>query len=123
MDFKSENSVRQALGRIRNMPRFIWVAAYGFNQVGKAHLDPLIAHFGTSLSQLNIRLLQQSDFDALDDLEMSFQAESLLCWAKMAVAQCLNGSVSRICAGGAARRRTSSHRSTPRLNWEMLVRI
>jgi hypothetical protein len=30
-------------------------------------------------------LLQQSDFDALDDIEIGFQAESLLCWAKMAV--------------------------------------
>jgi hypothetical protein len=84
---QSENSVRQALGRIReNLPRFIWVAAYGFNQVGNGSTSiPSLLTSGQSLSQLNIRLLQQSDFDALDDLEMGFQAESLLCWAKMAV--------------------------------------
>jgi hypothetical protein len=40
---------------------------------------------GHRLTQLNIRLLQQADFAALDDLDTGFQAESLLCWAKMAV--------------------------------------
>jgi hypothetical protein len=84
---QSENSVRQALGRIReNLPRFLWVAAYGFNQVGNGSTSiPGLLTSGESLTQLNIRLLQQSDFDALDDIEMGFQAESLLCWAKMAV--------------------------------------
>jgi len=53
--------------------------------VGNGSSIPSLLTSGQSLSQLNIRLLQQSDFDALDDLEMSFQAESLLCWAKMAV--------------------------------------
>jgi len=77
--------VRQALGRIReNMPRFIWVAAYGFNQVGNGSPRSPHCSLRDRVSQLNIRLLQQSDFDALDDLEMGFQAESLLCWAKMA---------------------------------------
>ena len=84
---QSENSVRQALGRIReHLPRYIWVAAYGFNQVGNGSTSiPALLASGQNLTQLNIRLLQQSDFDALDDLEMGFQAESLLCWAKMAV--------------------------------------
>ncbi len=84
---QSENSVRQALGRIReNLPRFLWVASYGFNQVGNGSTSiPALLNSGHSLTQLNIKLLQQSDFDALDDLEMGFQAESLLCWAKMAV--------------------------------------
>ncbi|NEQ24195.1 MAG: bifunctional DNA primase/helicase, partial [Microcoleus sp. SIO2G3] len=84
---QSENSVRQALGRIReNLPRFIWVAPYGFNQVGNGSTSiPSLLTSGQSLTQLNVRLLQQSDFDALDDIETSFQAESLMCWAKMAV--------------------------------------
>lgn len=84
---QSENSVRQALGRIReNLPRYLWVASYGFNQVGNGSTSiPALLSSGQNLTQANIRLLQQSDFDALDDIETGFQAESLLCWAKMAV--------------------------------------
>ncbi len=84
---QTENSVRQALGRIReNLPRYVWVAAYGFNQVGNGSTSiPALLTSGQSLTQLNLRLLQQSDFDALDDLDTRFQAESMLCWAKMAV--------------------------------------
>ncbi|MGB7439709.1 MAG: plasmid replication protein, CyRepA1 family, partial [Coleofasciculaceae cyanobacterium] len=84
---QAENSVRQALGRIReNLPRFIWVASYGFNKIGNGSTSiPSLLNSGHRLTQLNIRLLQQSDFDALDDLDLGFQAESLICWAKMAV--------------------------------------
>ena len=84
---QSENSVRQSLGRIReNLPRFLWVATSGFNRVGNGSTSiPSLLTSGHNLTQLNIRLLQQSDFDALDDIEVGFQAESLLCWAKMAV--------------------------------------
>lgn len=84
---QSENSVRQALGRIReNLPRFLWVAQSGFNRVGNSSTSiPSLLSSGQSLTQLNIRLLQQSDFDALDDIEMGFQSESMLAWAKMAV--------------------------------------
>ncbi|MBR8833260.1 MAG: DUF3854 domain-containing protein [Stigonema ocellatum SAG 48.90 = DSM 106950] len=84
---QSENSVRQALGRIReNLPRFLWIATSGFNRVGNGSTSiPSLLTNGHSLTQTNIRLLQQSDFDALDDIEVGFQAESLLCWAKMAV--------------------------------------
>lgn len=84
---QSENSVRQALGRIReNLPRYLWVASYGFNQVGNGSSSiPALLTSGQSLTQANIRLLQQSDFDAIDDIETGFQAESLLGWAKMAV--------------------------------------
>ena len=84
---QSENSVRQSLGRIReSLPRFLWVASSGFNRVGNGSTSiPSLLTSGHSLTQLNIRLLQQSDFDALDDIEVGFQAESLLCWAKMAV--------------------------------------
>jgi len=84
---QSENSVRQALGRVReNLPRFLWVATSGFNRVGNGSTSiPSLLTSGHSLTQLNIRLLQQSDFDALDDIEVGFQAESLLAWAKMAV--------------------------------------
>jgi hypothetical protein len=80
-------SVCQALGRIReNIPRHIWVASYGFNQIGNGSTSiPALLTSGHRLTELNIRLLQQSDFDALDDIDMGFQAESLLCWAKMAV--------------------------------------
>ncbi|MEQ9671031.1 plasmid replication protein, CyRepA1 family [Coleofasciculus sp. G2-EDA-02] len=84
---QSENSVRQALGRVRqNLPRFLWVAPGGFNRVGNGSTSiPALLTSGRRLTQLNIRLLQQSDFDALDDIETGFQAESLLCWARMAV--------------------------------------
>ncbi|WP_017306509.1 plasmid replication protein, CyRepA1 family [Spirulina subsalsa] len=84
---QSENSVRQALGRIReNLPRWLWVAPYGFNQVGNGSTSiPALLDSGQRLTQVNIRLLQQSDFEALDDLETGFGAESLLCWAKFAV--------------------------------------
>lgn len=84
---QSENSVRQALGRIRgNIPRFIWIANRGFNQVGNGSTSmSCLLSSGQRLTRLNIRLLQQSDFEGLDDLEIRFQAESLLCWAKMAV--------------------------------------
>ena len=84
---QTANSVCQSLGRIReNLPRYIWVAPYGFNQVGNGSTSiPSLLTSGHRLTQLNIRLLQQSDFDSIDDLDIGFQAESLLCWAKMAV--------------------------------------
>jgi hypothetical protein len=84
---QTATSVCQALGRIRaNIPRHIWVAGYSFNQVGNGSTS--IASLLTSghrLTELNIRLLQKSDLENLDDLDTGFQAESLLCWAKMAV--------------------------------------
>ena len=84
---QAENSVRQALGRVReNIPRFLWIATYGFNQIGNGSISlKNILNSSNRLTQLNISLLQQSDFDAIEDIEMGFQAESLLCWAKMAV--------------------------------------
>ncbi|WP_324616430.1 plasmid replication protein, CyRepA1 family [Lusitaniella coriacea] len=84
---QGENSVRQAIGRIRaNIPRHLWVAAYGFNKIGNGSTSiPGLLNSGQKLTQLNIRLLQQSDFAALDDLDTGFQAESLLCWARFAV--------------------------------------
>ncbi|MCU0533449.1 MAG: DUF3854 domain-containing protein [Hydrococcus sp. Prado102] len=80
-------SVCQALGRIReNIPRHIWVASYGFNRIGNGSTSiPALLTSGHRLTELNIRLLQQTDFVALDDIDTGFQAESLLCWAKMAV--------------------------------------
>ncbi|NES86099.1 MAG: bifunctional DNA primase/helicase, partial [Moorea sp. SIO2B7] len=84
---QSAHSVCQSLGRIReNLPRYIWVAPYGFNKVGNGStsISSLLTS-GKRLTQLNIRLLQQADFEALDDLDTGFQGESLLCWAKMAV--------------------------------------
>jgi hypothetical protein len=84
---QGENSVRQTLARLRaNVPRYIWCANYGFNQVGNGSTSiPALLTCGHRLTQLNIRLLQQSDFDSFDDIDTGFQAESLLCWAKMAV--------------------------------------
>lgn len=84
---QSAASVCQALGRIReNLPRYIWAATYGFNQVGNGSTSiPALLTSGHRLTELNIRLLQQSDFASLEDLDTGFQAESLLCWAKMAV--------------------------------------
>ncbi|MGH2416580.1 MAG: plasmid replication protein, CyRepA1 family, partial [Microcystaceae cyanobacterium] len=84
---QTATSVCQALGRIReNIPRYIWIASYGFNQIGNGSTSiPTLLTSGHRLTELNIRLLQQSDFEALDDLDTAFQAESLLCWAKMAV--------------------------------------
>ncbi|MGB3509724.1 MAG: plasmid replication protein, CyRepA1 family [Microcoleaceae cyanobacterium] len=80
-------SVCQSLGRVReNIPRYLWVANSGFNQVGNGSTSiTYLLNSEQRLTQLNIRLLQQSDFDGLDDLEIGFQAESFLCWAKMAV--------------------------------------
>ena len=80
-------SVCQSLGRVReNIPRYLWVANCGFNQVGNGSTSiTSLLNSEQRLTQLNIRLLQQSDFDSLDDLEVGFQAESFLCWAKMAV--------------------------------------
>lgn len=84
---QGENSVRQALGRLReNVPRFIWVAPYSFHQIGNGStsIASLLAS-ENRLTQLNITLLQQSDFAALDAWDKNFQSESLTCWAKMAV--------------------------------------
>ncbi|MGL5035361.1 MAG: plasmid replication protein, CyRepA1 family, partial [Microcystaceae cyanobacterium] len=84
---QTATSVCQSLGRIRdNIPRHLWVAGYGFNQVGNGATSiPALLTSGNRLTELNIRLLQQSDLENLDDLDLGFQAESLLCWAKMAV--------------------------------------
>ena len=84
---QTATSVCQALGRIRaNIPRHIWVAGYSFNQVGNGSTSiPSLLTSGHRLTELNIRLLQKSDLENLDDLDTGFQAESLLCWAKMAV--------------------------------------
>ncbi|MDJ0844035.1 plasmid replication protein, CyRepA1 family [Crocosphaera sp.] len=84
---QTPTSVIQSLGRIRdNIPRYLWLASYGFNKVGNGSTSiPNLLTSGHRLTQLNIRLLQQSDLESLDDLDTGFQAESLLCWAKIAV--------------------------------------
>ena len=84
---QAENSVRQTLARLRqNVPRYLWCATYSFNQIGNGSTSiPALLSSNQRFTQLNIRLLQQSDFSYLDDLDTGFQAESLLCWAKMAV--------------------------------------
>jgi hypothetical protein len=84
---QGENTVRQTLARIReNLPRYIWCANYGFNTVGNASTSiPSLLTSGSRLTQLNIRLLQQSDLETIENIDTDFQAESLLTWAKMAV--------------------------------------
>ncbi len=84
---QAENAVRQTLSRLRhNVPRHLWCAKYGFNRIGNGSTSiPALLSSSQRFTQLNIRLLQQSDFTYLDDLDTGFQAESLLCWAKMAV--------------------------------------
>ncbi len=84
---QGENAVRQTLSRIRqNVPRHLWCANYSFNKIGNGSTSiPALLSSNQRFTQLNIRLLQQSDFAYLDDLDTGFQAESLLCWAKMAV--------------------------------------
>jgi Domain of unknown function (DUF3854)/Type III restriction enzyme, res subunit len=84
---QTATSVCQSLGRIRdNIPRYIWCASYGFNKVGNGSTSiPNLLTSSNRVTQLNIKLLQQSDLTALDDIDIEFQAESLLCWAKMAV--------------------------------------
>ncbi len=84
---QGENSVRQTLARLRhNIPRYLWCTNYSFNKIGNGSTSiPALLSSNHRLTQLNIRLLQQSDFAYLDDLDTGFQAESLLCWAKMAV--------------------------------------
>ncbi len=84
---QGENAVRQTLSRLRqNVPRYLWCANYSFNKIGNGSTSiPALLSSNQRFTQLNIRLLQQSDFSYLDDLDTGFQAESLLCWAKMAV--------------------------------------
>lgn len=84
---QGENTVRQTLARLRtNVPRYLWCASYSFLKIGNGSTSiPSLITSGHRLTQLNIRLLQQSDFETLDDIDTGFQAESLLCWAKMAV--------------------------------------
>ena len=84
---QAENAVRQTLSRLRqNVPRHLWCAKYSFNKIGNGSTSiPALLTSSQRFTQLNIRLLQQSDFAYLDDLDTGFQAESLLCWAKMAV--------------------------------------
>jgi len=84
---QAENAVRQTLSRLReNVPRHLWSAKYSFNKIGNGSTSiPALLSSNQRFTQLNIRLLQQSDFAYLDDLDTGFQAESLLCWAKMAV--------------------------------------
>ena len=84
---QAENAVRQTLSRLRqNVTRHLWCAKYSFNKIGNGSTSiPALLSSNQRFTQLNIRLLQQSDFAYLDDLDTGFQAESLLCWAKMAV--------------------------------------
>ncbi|MDJ1177344.1 DUF3854 domain-containing protein [Roseofilum sp. BLCC_M91] len=84
---QGENSVRQALSRLReSVPRYVWVAPYGFNRVGNGSTSlASLLSCEHRLTQVNIRLLQQSDFTQLDGLDLGFQAESLMTWAKLAV--------------------------------------
>jgi hypothetical protein len=84
---QSENAVRQTLSRLRhNVPRHLWCANYSFNTIGNGATSiPALLTSNQRFTQLNISLLQQSDFAYLDDLDTGFQAESLLCWAKMGV--------------------------------------
>jgi Domain of unknown function (DUF3854) len=84
---QTPTSICQFLGRVReNIPRYIWSAVYGFNQIGNGSTSiPKLLTSGHRLTEVNIRLLQQSDLESLEDLDTGFQAESLLCWAKMAV--------------------------------------
>ncbi len=84
---QSAHSVCQSLGRIRdNIDRYLWIANYGFNKVGNGSTSiPSLLTAGHRLTSANIRLLQQADLECLDELELNFQSESLLCWAKMAV--------------------------------------
>jgi len=84
---QAENSVRQSLSRLRDpVPRHLWAASYGFNKIGNGSASiPALLSSSQKLTQLNIRLLQQSDFSGFDDFDTGFQAESLQCWAKFAV--------------------------------------
>ena len=84
---QSDNAVRQTLARLRcNVPRHLWCASYSYQKIGNGSTSiPEVITSGHRLTQLNIRLLQQSDLIGWDDLDTGFQAESLLCWAKMAV--------------------------------------
>ena len=84
---QAENAVRQTLSRLRhNVPRHLWCAKFSFNKIGNGSTSiPALLSSNQRFTQLNIRLLQQTDFTYFDDLDTGFQAESLLCWAKMAV--------------------------------------
>lgn len=80
---QSENSVRQALARVRgSVDRHVWIAPTGIGQIGGG---------GTSVRALlkaehqkikaNIRLLEEADLTAIDT---TFDRAALLTWAKIA---------------------------------------
>lgn len=80
-------SVAQALARLREpVPRHLWIAPYGFNQVGNGATSLAeLLRTTQKMVQLNIQLLQRLDAEAWQELETDFQAESLACWGKMAI--------------------------------------
>lgn len=78
-----ENSVRQALSRLRQpVERHIWAKSYGQNKIGNgaASAKALVAS-QHKLSRHNIQLLQDAAFD---DIDTNPNATALWTWAKMA---------------------------------------
>lgn len=81
---QAESSARQALSRLREpVPRHLWSAPYGIEKIGNGatSIKSLLASQHKS-TRTNIRLLQDAAFDNLD---LNFQPESLVAWARMAV--------------------------------------
>jgi hypothetical protein len=81
---QAESSARQALARLREpVDRHIWAASHGIGQIGNGStsVKSLLAS-QHKLAKANIKLLLDS---VLDDIELDYQPESLLTWAKMAV--------------------------------------
>jgi hypothetical protein len=83
---QAENSVRQAMARIReNVPRFIWAASYGIGKIGNGATSvKSLLSSQHKLAKANIQQLREADLEGLDE-DGNFQPESLLCWAKMGV--------------------------------------
>jgi hypothetical protein len=90
------DSVRQALARVRsNVPRYVWIRKTGFSHVGNGSrsIKSLLAS-QHRLTRANINLLQQADFT--DPIDIDFQPESLICWARKATAVNLGMGIYRV---------------------------
>ena len=80
------SAVRQQLARVRDpVPRYLWAAAKGISPVGNGSLSvrSLLASEHKS-TKAHVQLLTEAGFD---ELELSFQQESLLAWARYACQQ------------------------------------
>ncbi len=80
------DAVCQALERVRDdIPRHLWAVKRGLNFIGNGSTSiKALLRSQHKLTQANISLLQQVGINEFDGLDVNFQPESLLTWAKRA---------------------------------------